>query len=94
MVVIRGNNVFPSSIDAVMRSIPDVIEYRATVKTVRAMPHLVLEVEPRTEEVAAALTHVVQRAFRERLGFQTEVALAEMNSLPRFELKARRFHRV
>ncbi len=41
MVVIRGNNVFPSSIDAVMRSIPDVIEYRATVKTVRAMPHLV-----------------------------------------------------
>ena len=93
MVVIRGNNVFPSSIDAVIRMIPDVVEYRATVRTVRSMPHLVLEVEPRPDEEAADLPRRVERFFKERLGFQTEVQLAAVGSLPRFELKGRRFFR-
>ncbi len=93
MVVIRGNNVFPSSIDAVIRMIPDVVEYRATVRTVRSMPHLVLEVEPRSDDEATDLPRRVERFFKERLGFQTEVQLAAIGSLPRFELKGRRFFR-
>lgn len=93
MVVIRGNNVFPSSIDAVIRTLPEVVEYRATVKTVRAMPHLVVEVEPRPGDDAALLPKRVERLFKERLGFQTEVLLAAVGALPRFEMKGRRFHR-
>ena len=93
MVVIRGNNVFPSSIDAVIRTLPEVVEYRATVKTVRAMPHLVIEVEPRPGDDSAVLPKRVERLFKERLGFQTEVLLAAVGALPRFEMKGRRFHR-
>ncbi|MEM9701996.1 MAG: AMP-binding protein, partial [Planctomycetota bacterium] len=46
MVTIRGNNVFPSAVDAVLRTVDGVAEYRVVVTTERAMPHLRIQVEP------------------------------------------------
>jgi phenylacetate-CoA ligase len=93
MVVIRGNNVFPSSIDALLRELPEIVEYRATVRTVRAMPHLSLEVEPRAD-AGSDLQQRVERRLKDRLGFHIEVQIAAPETLPRFEMKARRFVRV
>ena len=95
MVTVRGNNVFPSSIEAVLREIDDVAEFRIDVKTVRAMHELCITVEP----TAAAGDHAddvakaVGDALRKRLGFACEVKMAEPGQLPRFELKGRRFFR-
>ncbi len=92
MVTIRGNNVFPSSVEAVLREIDDVAEFRIDVRTVRSMHELTITVEP----VATGLEDLQQRvteALRRRLGFGCEVLLADPGSLPRFELKGRRFHR-
>ncbi len=93
MVTVRGNNVFPSSVEAVLREIDAVAEFRIDVKTVRAMHELCITVEPTTEAEAEGLQDVVKVALRKRLGFACEVALAEPGQLPRFELKGRRFHR-
>ena len=95
MVTVRGNNVFPSSVEAVLREIDDVAEFRIDVKTVRSMHELCITVEPvsaaesRSDEVAAT----VKDALRKRLGFACEVKTAAPGELPRFELKGRRFHR-
>ena len=95
MVTVRGNNVFPSSVEAVLREIDDVAEFRIDVKTVRAMHELCITVEPtavaadRAEEVAATVTD----ALCKRLGFACEVRMAAPGKLPRFELKGRRFFR-
>lgn len=96
MVTIRGNNVFPSSLDAVLREHADVAEYRTTVMTRKSMPHLKIEIEP----VFALAGHTdrctqlaceIERLIKNRLNFQAEILLVEC--LPRFELKARRFFR-
>lgn len=98
MVTIRGVNVFPSSIDAILRDFDDVAEYRVFLERVRAMQHLRLEVEP-TRSVAgqsAAVTDLLDRiahAVKERLNLQAEIAAVEPDSLPRFELKGRRWVR-
>jgi len=92
MVTIRGNNVFPSSIEAVLREIDEVAEFRIDVQTVRSMHELTITVEPVSGD-AADLLDRVKGALRQRLGFGCEVKLAEPGSLPRFELKGRRFHR-
>jgi len=92
MVTIRGNNVFPSSVEAVLREIDDVAEFRIDVHTVRSMHELTITVEPISGE-APDLLERVKQALRQRLGFGCEVKLAEPGSLPRFELKGRRFHR-
>jgi phenylacetate-CoA ligase len=98
MVTIRGNNVFPSSIDAIVREFNGVAEYRIVVQTKRAMPHLKLEIEPiadlaSNEENVTALLLQVGRQIKDRLNFQAEIVPAAVNSLPRFELKGRRFVR-
>ena len=93
MVTVRGNNVFPSSVEAVLREIDAIAEFRIDVKTVRSMHELCITVEPNTESDAEGLQQTVTDALRKRLGFACEVMVAAPGELPRFELKGRRFHR-
>ena len=98
MVTIRGNNVFPSSLDAILREIPDVAEYRICVVTKKSMPHMRVEVEPthavaQDKFIVEQLVQTVQQRIKDRLNFQAEVTSVDVDSLPRFELKGRRFHR-
>jgi phenylacetate-CoA ligase len=98
MVTIRGNNVFPSSLDAILREFPDVVEYRITVTTRRAMPHLKIEVEPgpatgRHHQRSATLVGKIEKTIKDRMNFHAEIALVPEGALPRFELKGRRFVR-
>jgi phenylacetate-CoA ligase len=95
MVIVRGNNVFPSSIEAVIREIPDVAEFRIELKTVRAMQDLCVAVEPCAEvaDQSTQLIETVRAALRQRLGFAIDVRGVAPGELPRFELKSRRIVR-
>ena len=93
MVTVRGNNVFPSAVDAVLRTVPGVAEYRVTVTTARAMPHLRIEVEPADAADPAAVLPAAYKAVKERLNFTAELVPAPVGSLPRFEMKGRRWVR-
>ncbi len=96
MVTIRGNNVFPSSVEAILREF-DLAEFRITVSTRQSMPHLTIEIEPSpeiaAEDATMGLVSAVERAVRDRLNFHAEVIPVPVDSLPRFELKGRRFVR-
>lgn len=98
MLTIRGNNVFPSSIEAIVREFSEVAEYRAVVETKREMQHVRLELEPvpesAAEPAATELADRVRAAIKDRLNFVAEVALVPPDSLPRFELKGKRFVRT
>jgi phenylacetate-CoA ligase len=93
MFTVRGNNVFPSSLEAILREFPAIVEYRIEVQTRRAMHHVRVTVEPKPGAAVDALLAGVGRAIKDRLHFQAEVAAAAPGELPRFELKAKRFHR-
>jgi phenylacetate-CoA ligase len=86
MLVVRGVNVFPSSIDHILRSFPEVVEYRATVYKVSEMDRLRIEVEDRLEQPDRFV-----HEFRLRLGLRVEVETVPPGSLPRFDGKGRRF---
>jgi phenylacetate-CoA ligase len=92
LVFVRGNNVFPSSIEAVVREIVEVAEFRIELKTVRAMQELCVTIEPTPEAAAnsVSLVQKVQAALRQRLGFAIDVQAVNPGDLPRFELKSRR----
>jgi phenylacetate-CoA ligase len=92
MVNIRGVNVYPASIEAVVRMFQEVVEFRSTVSRHGAMRSLDLEVEltPQTAD-AAGVAHRVSQQLREALGLTVPVHVAPPGSLPRFEMKARRF---
>jgi len=58
------------------------------------LAELKLTVEPRPEYASVTgLQEKVQQRFRDSIGIRPEVELVSPGTLPRFELKARRFFR-
>ena len=86
MMVIRGVNIFPSSIEQILRSFPEVVEFRLTARKRGEMDELIIEVEDRLREPGR-----IAKELELRLGLKVEVRLAEVASLPRFEAKGARF---
>ena len=93
MIHVRGNNLYPSAIEAIVRRFPDVAEYRLLVDQTNPLADLRLEVEPAGGD-GRSLAEAIGRAVRDELLFRVEVTLAPPGSLPRFELKARRVVRT
>lgn len=86
MVVVRGINVYPSAIEAIVREFPEVAEFRLFVRDERGMATLRLQVESGDDSVSARLGE----ACHARLALRVPVEVIPPGSLPRFELKARR----
>ena len=85
MLVVRGVNVFPSAIDDIVRSFPEIVEYRLTVSTRESLDELTLEIEDRLADPER-----VSREMHVRLGLRVDVVAVPAGSLPRFEGKGRR----
>jgi len=91
MVTVRGVNVFPSAVENIVRRFKEVDEFRVTVRTVREMDEMDIEVEL-ADGANPALAAAVGQAIDSALSFRPNVSLVPRGTLPRFELKARRFH--
>ena len=85
MLVIRGVNVFPSSIESIVREIDATAEFRMIASRKDEMDQLAVEVEL-PENKATRL----RDALRDRLTLRVQIETVEIGSLPRFEAKARR----
>lgn len=92
MRLVRGVNVYPSAVDAVIRGFGDVAEYEVTVTTNGAMSELALTIEPGIHcNDTDALRQRVAEAMRDALSLRVPVATVECGALPRYELKAKRW---
>ena len=93
MVIVRGVNVFPSAVESVVRRVEGVAEYRVEAYEERGMTELRLVVEPEPG-VAEGIADRVADELHRAIGIRCAVTLTPAGSLPRFELKAKRFARV
>jgi phenylacetate-CoA ligase len=86
MMIIRGVNIYPSAIEEILHSFPEVVEYRMTVRKRGELDELAIDVEDHLmcpERIAEEL--------RLKLGLKVEVSAVPAMSLPRFEGKGHRF---
>jgi phenylacetate-coenzyme A ligase PaaK-like adenylate-forming protein len=97
MFTIRGENVYPSEIDAALNELSDYGgEHRIVISRDATMDELLLRVEPsaatsgRGEEAIARFRAEVERKLQKVLGLRTLVEIAEPGSIPRTDFKARR----
>ena len=93
MIVVRGNNVFPSALDAILRSFPQVAEYQVIVSRANTMREISIRVEPDDPARAKDLPMLITRQMQDTLHWRCDVNLVPVGTLPRFELKARRWIR-
>lgn len=86
MMIIRGVNVFPNSIEQILHGFPEIAEYRMIAYKAGEMDALKVEIEDRLDA-----PHRVAEELRLRLGLRIEVRTVPLGSLPRFEGKGKRF---
>ena len=90
MVVVRGVNVYPSAVEEIVRSVGGVAEYRVEINQADTLTEMSVEVEPEATD-DENLAKRLAIAFQENMSLRVPIRLAEPNSLPRFELKAKRW---
>ncbi|HEY6509713.1 MAG TPA: hypothetical protein VIY56_16940, partial [Vicinamibacterales bacterium] len=91
MINIRGVNVYPTGIEAVVRGFSDVVEFRTTVTEAHAMRAISVDVELAPTGDHAVLVDRIAIQLKEALGVSVRVQAVEPGRLPRFEMKAKRF---
>jgi phenylacetate-CoA ligase len=89
MLIVRGVNIFPSAIEAIVRSYPQVQEFAIEVYKAGKMDQLDIKIEV-VDENPQKVVEALARDAAHRLGLRIGVTLVPVESLPRFELKARR----
>lgn len=87
---LRGNNVYPSALEAIIREFSDVVEFQITVDQRQSLASLDIQVEARAGVDSHKLARSISEKIRDRLLFRADVRAVSAGSLPRFELKARR----
>ncbi len=93
MVVIRGNNLHPAALQAILHRFAEVAEYVVEIDEQSALANLCITVEPVEGVDGVALAERVQRAIRDELLFRADVRAVPCGSLPRADMKARRWLR-
>jgi phenylacetate-CoA ligase len=89
MVVVRGVNLYPAAVDAVVRRLPDIGEYQVELTRRGALVEVGVRIECQQPDTKRVLEGALAEAFSLRIPVET----VAHGSLPRFELKARRWLR-
>lgn len=92
MVVVRGVNIYPSAIEQTVRSLPEIAEFQVRVSKKGALTQMHIIIEPRSEvRDAAALVVRLEKDLQTALALRIPVTAVPAGSLPRAELKAKRW---
>jgi phenylacetate-CoA ligase len=92
MITVRGVNLYPSQVEAIVRRHREIEEFLIEHRTVRRMDEVVLLFETATP--SDGLAERLGADLRQALGARIECRLVATGTLPRSELKSNRLRRV
>ncbi|MCK0513184.1 phenylacetate--CoA ligase family protein [Aromatoleum buckelii] len=90
MITVRGVNVFPAGVENIIRKFTEVDEFRIVVRTVKFMDEMEVEVEL-ANGADASLAQAIAEKLDTLLSFRPRVRVVPRDTLPRFEMKSKRF---
>ncbi len=89
-LIVRGINVFPSAIENIVRRFEDVGEFAVDVYRNKNLDEMEIRVEIGGENPEETAKDIV-KVLRNGLGLRVQLTVVPQGTLPRFDLKARRF---
>ncbi len=94
MVVVRGVNLHSTAVEQIVRSFDQVAEYRVEISVARSLPEITIQLEPALAcNDSEGLALRIETDLRAAFNLRVPVVLVPPGSLPRFELKAKRWVR-
>ena len=94
MVVVRGVNLHPSAVESVLRRVVGIVEYWVLITTVRGLTEVEIVIETVDLHHETSICNEAETALRVAFNLRIPVTPVPPGSLPRFELKSRRWIRV
>ncbi len=91
MIQLRGMNIYPSAVEQLVRTQREIVEFEVAVFQHREMLEMEIRVEVLPRSRQDTVCDELSRTLATQLGLQATVRPVEAGSLPRYELKARRF---
>ncbi len=94
---IRGVWFVPSMVEDVVRAFPEIDEYQCVLDTIDALDTLIIQIEPGASVPAGEYEPLRQRVAAQAkrvLSVSPRVEMVGVGTLPRFEMKAKRFRDV
>ena len=92
MVTVRGVNLYPAAVEEIVRACQGVGEYRVMVAKRRELAEVSLEVEAAADcQDPSTLGERLRKMLGMALTLRIAVSVVPAGSLPRFEMKARRW---
>ena len=92
MLIVRGVNLHPSGVEAILREFDQVAEFQAVVQNRSSMAELLIRIEPKPGcDDVANLAQRIEKKLRLAFGLRVPVATMKIGSLPRFEMKSKRW---
>jgi len=91
-VTVRGVNLYPAAVEEIVRSCQGVGEYRVVFEKRRELAEVALEVEPSADcEDCSTLGEGLRKMLGMAFPLRIPVSVLPVGSLPRFEMKAKRW---
>jgi phenylacetate-CoA ligase len=95
MVVVRGVNMYPSAVEEIIRAHDGVLEYQVQVNSVNSLTEMSVRIETQPGCADAdALAARLEKSFQTQFALRVPVTVAPSGSLPRFEMKAKRWVKI
>ncbi len=89
-LIIRGLNVYPATIENIILKLPEVQEFTVRAYSTETFDELEIQVESTNPDPTNTVT-AVTTAIRDILGLRADVKSVPLGTLPRYELKSKRF---
>ena len=90
MLIVRGVNLFPSALENIVRGFDSIDEFEVHLGLEEEMTELLLRIELIGGE-ATETTRKLQERVQDQLMVRPRIEVVENGSLPRYELKSKRF---
>lgn len=89
-LIIRGLNVYPATIENIILKFPEVQEFAVRIYSTETFNELEIQIESTNPDPTDTVT-AVTTAIRDALGLRAVVKSVPLGTLPRYELKSKRF---
>ena len=95
MICVRGVNIYPSAVEEILRAHGDVAEYQVRLDAASSLAQIAILIETRPEATdALTLAQRLEGALQTAFNLRIPVTVVPVGSLPRFEMKAKRWVRA
>ena len=93
MIFLKGNNIYPSALQNKLHSIERIVDFRITFYKTEANPQLLFEVETLQTD-SESITDTIEKMIQTAFLFKPVIKIVPNGTLPRQEMKSKRFIQI